>query len=185
MFICSDFEISSLVMFTMKKVEAGDCSGLCSPFEEEPCGHVIVAVSVILEYIFVRALIKVDFHLWQRWETNIPIYVNLMRNAGRRAVATFVLVIPIIIWIMVGALTLILKHLTKASWPCLEQSASNMCMPVKCDHAWNIYYYFYKLKLMMHVLLWIKRVFHPTHSWLLQTPGTWVNKGKGYDIFFG
>ena len=56
---------------------------------------------------------------------NIPTYVNLMKNASRKEVETSVLVIPIIMWIMVGALTLVLINL-KAFWPCLEQSPSNV-----------------------------------------------------------
>ena len=38
-FISSDSEISVLVMFSMKKIEAVDCSGECSPFDMQPlCG---------------------------------------------------------------------------------------------------------------------------------------------------
>ena len=57
-----------------------------------------------------------------------------MNNARRKGVETFVLVIPMTIWIMVGALTLVLKNL-KVSWPCLEQSPSNVCKPVKSGDA--------------------------------------------------
>ena len=84
-------------------------------------GQLIVPVT-LFHYFMVFALVDFNFHLWQRY---IPTYVNLMKNARRKEVETSVLVIPIIMWIMVGALTLVLINL-KASWPCLEQSPSNV-----------------------------------------------------------